>query len=99
MIKWLTLVAVLIALPAWANGEGCQPLPKCQPFDQWVKMLRDCYDEHLYEQGFYQRMTMSIFLDPDDESWSVILSGPTTSCLASSGMGWRVIERSSGERL
>lgn len=86
-------VVLLLAWPAWANGEGTR-IP-CQPRGDVIKYLAGQYGEVPTALGVVNTgALLEVFTAKDGLTWSVVVTSPDgeISCLVAAGEGWRRLE-------
>lgn len=102
-----SLNAILVAVSIAIGGAICSASPataqpQCGPRDKIVSALSKNYKETPVAIGVTQGGGLiEVLTSPDGKTFSILITAPDgTSCLVSSGQGWRgAPERISGEAL
>lgn len=89
VIAFVFLVITFYSLFERIGAALAQQTPRCLPRAEMLTYLEEVFDERPVARAVENRGGLIELLESrDGRTWSIIVSGPALSCIASAGEGW-----------
>lgn len=89
MIRLILLAICLLLLWLAVRDVFAQQTPRCLPRAEMLAYLDEVFDERPVARAVENRGGLVELLESrDGRTWSIIVSGPSLSCIASAGEHW-----------